>query len=88
MEQAMEDRVTELNQNYNNLGEDLLLMEAVVIAMHHENEFPSEYITSSLCRMMDYTDQHLKEIRNLAKMLLRDVPRRREPPKQDGRVCR
>ena len=88
MEQAMEDCITELNQNYNNLGEDLLLMEAVVIAMHHENEFPSEYITSSLCRMMDYTDQHLKEIRDLAKMLLRDVPRRREPPKQDGRVCR
>ena len=62
MEQAIQYWITELNQSYNDLGDDLLLMEAVVIAMHHENEFPVEYIASSLRRVMDHTEQHLKDI--------------------------
>ena len=66
MEQVIQYWITELNQSYNDLGEDLLLMEAVVIAMHQENEFPVEYIASGLRRVMDYTEQHLKDIRKSA----------------------
>ena len=88
MKQSIQEQITELNRNYNDLGEDLLLMESVMIASCCENEFPPEYITSSLCRVMDYTEQHLKEVRNLAKSLLREAPYCREFPKQDGRDFR
>ena len=76
MKLTIQEQITELNQNYNDLGEDLLLIESVVIASRCENEFPSEYITSSLHRMMDYTEQHLGEIANLAESLLKKAPRR------------
>ena len=77
---TIQDQITELNQSYNNLGEDLLLMEAVMIAMEHENEFPTEYIASSLRRTMDYTEQHLKDVQHIAESLLRAASRRRELP--------
>ena len=77
------DQITELNQSYNNLGEDLVLMEAVIIAMDHENEFPSEYIASSLRRTMDYTEQHLTDIQHIAESLLRKASRCRELPSCD-----
>ena len=77
---TIQDQITELNQSYNNLGEDLLLMEAVLIAMEHENEFPTEYIASSLRRTMDYTEQHLKDVQHIAESLLRAASRRRELP--------
>ena len=76
----IQEQITELNQNYNDLGEDLLLMESVIIAMHHENEFPPECTTSSLHRMMDYTKQHLKDIQNIAESLLRKASHPRELP--------
>ena len=82
---TIQDQITELNQSYNNLGEDLVLMEAVMIAMEHENEFPTEYIASSLRRTMDYTEQHLKDVQHIAESLLRAASRRREFPNQYGR---
>ena len=56
--------------------------------MCHENEFPMEYVTSSLHRMIDYMDQHLQEIKYLSKMLLKEAPRCREDQKRNGRVYR
>ncbi|MBD5168728.1 MAG: hypothetical protein HDT20_01135 [Oscillibacter sp.] len=82
---TIQDQITELNQSYNNLGEDLVLMESVMIAMEHENEFPTEYIASSLRRTMDYTEQHLKDVQHIAESLLRAASRRREFPNQYGR---
>ena len=76
---TIQDQITEFNQSYNNLGEDLVLMESVMIAMKHENEFPTEYIASSLRRTMDYTEQHLKDVQHIAES------RRRELPNQYGR---
>ena len=80
MKWTMREQITELNQTYNNLGEDILMIESVVIASHCENEFPPEYITSSLQRAMDYTEQHLEEIAKLAKSLLKAPPQHRENP--------
>lgn len=67
------DRMTELNQIYNELGEDLLLMESVIIASRLWDEFPPEYIASGLRRVADYTDQHLADIRCLTGFLQRSA---------------
>lgn len=68
MNQQLE-RIAELNRNFNDLGEDLVLMEAVLQASLGETEFPEEYITSSLCRMVEYVDQHTEDICQLARQL-------------------
>ena len=68
MNQQLE-RIAELNRNFNDLGEDLVLLEAVLQASLGETEFPEEYITSSLCRMVEYVDQHTEDICQLARPL-------------------
>ncbi len=65
----IKDQITELNQNYNDLGEDLLLLEAVILATQRENEFPPEYVLSSLDRVMTCLRQHTEDICLLAKQL-------------------
>lgn len=42
------------------------MIESVVLALRCENEFTGDNVESSLKRLMDYTEQHLGEIRNLA----------------------
>ena len=68
MNQQLE-RIAELNRNFNDLGEDLVLLEAVLQASLGETEFPEEYIISSLCRMAEYVDQHTEDICQLARQL-------------------
>ena len=68
MNQQLE-RIAELNRNFNDLGEDLVLLEAVLQASLGETEFPEDYITSSLCRMVEYVDQHTEDICQLARQL-------------------
>ena len=68
MNQQLE-RIAKLNRNFNDLGEDLVLLEAVLQASLGETEFPEEYITSSLCRMVEYVDQHTEDICQLARQL-------------------
>ena len=68
MNQQLE-RIAELNRNFNDLGEDLVLLEAVLQASLGETEFPEEYITSSLCRMVEYVDHHTEDICQLARQL-------------------
>ena len=62
--------IAELNQNYHDLGEDLLMLEAVLLAQEGETGFPEKYVTSSLARIQDYTRQHIKEIDLLANCLI------------------
>ena len=76
---TINNQITELNQNYNDLGEDLLLLEAVILATGVENEFPEEYITSSLKRMEECIRQHTKDIHFLANLLVRKQSTHRAP---------
>lgn len=69
MNQARAEQLTELHQNYNDLGEDLLLLESVLLAAESETSFPEEYVASSLCRMGDYIRQHTSEINQLSHIL-------------------
>ena len=62
--------IVELNQNYNDLGEDLLMLEAILLALDKETGFPGEYIASSLKRIQDYTRQHIQEIDLLSNSLI------------------
>lgn len=66
---TMIDLITELNQNFNDLGEDLVLLESVLRAEQGETGFPWEYIASSLSRTADYVDQHTGAIRQLTRFL-------------------
>ena len=80
------DQIIELNQNYNDLGEDLLLLEAVILAAQEENGFPRAYVTSSLDRMLECIKQHTEDICILAKLIQEEASTCRESPKQYGRV--
>lgn len=81
MNRDIKEYIAELNQNYNDLGEDLVMLEAVLLAREGETGFPEEYITSSANRLADYIDQHVEELQQLAEYLARPphqpAPRRR-----------
>ena len=62
--------IAELNQNYNDLGEDLLMLESILLVSEGETGFPGECATSSLERIQDYVRQHIQEIDLLANCLI------------------
>lgn len=62
-------QVDELNENFNELGEDIVMLEALVIASHTGYEFPEEYIGSGLKRIGDYIHQHLGEIQHISQIV-------------------
>lgn len=71
--------ITELNQNYNALGEDLVLLEALIGAVRGETVFPEDCVESAVYRMGDYIEQHAGEIVQTAEsashcVLSRDCP--------------
>ena len=61
--------IAELNRNYNELGEDLLMLESILL-VSGETGFPGEYAASSLERIQDYARQHIQEIDLLANCLI------------------
>ena len=67
------EQIVELNQNYNDLGEDLVLLESVILAVQDENDFPQEYIVSSPKRMQECIKQHTGDIRFFAELLRKEV---------------
>lgn len=71
---ALSEKILELNQNYNDLGEDLVLLEALVEAACRENEFPEDCIESASHRMADYIEQHAEAINQLAKSIIGKPP--------------
>jgi len=84
MNTNIRDYITELNQNYNDLGEDLLMLEAVLAASEEKTEFPREYISSSLKRIRDYTCQHTRDIERLTQFLIAP-PHQSAPSRRAGR---
>lgn len=70
MKQIIE-QIAELNQIYNDLGEDLIFLEAVVTALRTGYEFPEEYTSSDLKRIADYIGQHTGEIQHTSQFLCR-----------------
>ena len=69
---------TEINQNYNDLGEDLVMLEAILLLSEGVTEFPAEYIISSKKRLQDYICQHMGEIEQLTGYLTKP-PHQRAP---------
>lgn len=67
------DLITELNQCYNDLGDDLLLLQAVILALRGENQFSQECVASSLERMTSAIEQHLKDIHIFAGGLVKNA---------------
>lgn len=66
---SLTEQIIELNANYNELGEDLVLLESVLQADQRENAFPREYVASSLARVTDYIQQHTEAINQMAEYL-------------------
>lgn len=66
---TLSEQIIELNSNYNELGEDLLLLEAVLQSDPKERDFPREYVSSSLARINDYIQQHTEAINQLSQFL-------------------
>lgn len=63
------EQVDELNETFNELGEDIVLLEALVFVSHMGYDFPEEYLTSGLKRMRDYIHQHLGDIKDLSRIV-------------------
>ena len=63
---ALMGQIEELNENFNELGEDLVLLESVAIAVQVGYPFPKEFVESGVTRVMDYIRQHLEDVRNLS----------------------
>lgn len=78
---SLTEQIIELNANYNDLGEDLVLLESVLQANQRENDFPEELVASSLTRVNDYIHQHTGEINHLAEYL-RTTPKGFATPHQ------
>ena len=51
-------QINELNETFNELGEDLVLLEALVITARMGHPFPEDFVHSGLDRMTDYIHQH------------------------------
>lgn len=69
----MNDIITEINLNYNDLGEDLILLESVLQVLQDENDYPRELALSSLERMMECIRQHSGDIRQLSGYLVSET---------------
>ena len=65
----IKDCIAEMNQSYNDLGDDLLMLEAVALASVRDMEFPWEYVASSMDRLEDYIRQHTEELCHLTEYL-------------------
>ena len=77
---TLTEKINELNQNYNDLGEDLVLLEALLDASQRENIFPSDCIESATARMTIYIAQHTGEINHLTHSIAMHLtPRPRSP---------
>lgn len=69
MDRTMREYIAELNQNYNDLGEDLLMLEAVLYAPEGETGFPEEYMESGLLRIQEYARVHIEDIGRIVRFL-------------------
>ena len=67
-------QINELNETFNELGEDLVLLEAL------GHPFPEDFLNSGLDRMTDYIHQHLNDVKNLS----REVCKRTRLPQEVG----
>ncbi len=73
-------QINELNETFDELGEDLVLLEALAIAVHMGHPFPEDFLNSGLDRMTDYIHQHLTDVKNLS----REVCKRTRLPQEVG----
>lgn len=62
--------IAELNQNYNDLGEYLLMLESILLVPEGETGFPGECVASSLEHIQDYVQRHIQEIDLLSSCLI------------------
>ena len=73
-------QINELNETFDELGEDLVLLEALAIAVHMGHPCPEDFLNSGLDRMTDYIHQHLTDVKNLS----REVCKRTRLPQEVG----
>ena len=66
-------QIDELNANFNELGEDIVMLEALVIASHTGYKFPEEYIELGLKRIGDYIHQHLGDIQHISQIVCKQA---------------
>ena len=88
MSKYIQDLAKEIDENFDDLGVDILLTKSVIIALQHTNGFTPQGIDCALRRMKDCIDQHTTELRNVACYLLEEAsPSRRaaEPPAQQSK---
>ena len=67
------EQVDELNETFNELGEDIVLLEALVFASHMGYDFPEEYLTSGLMRIKGYIRQHLGDVQDLSRIVCKQA---------------
>lgn len=77
--------VCEINENFNDLGADLVLLEALLQAIQGKHNFPEEFVESGLKWMGEAICQHTADIAYLSEFLIREAPRATELPAQQSK---
>lgn len=62
---TLSEQIQDINTNFNDLGTDLVLLEALLQAIQGEHDFPEEYVESGLKWMEDAVLQHTGDLHNL-----------------------
>ena len=65
MDQNIRGYIKEINQSYYDLGEDLLMLESLLLMPEGDTDFSEECAASSRKRVRDYAAQHIEEINQL-----------------------
>lgn len=76
MNQDARKYIQEINQSYYDLGEDLLMLESLLLMPEGETGFSEECAASSRQRVRDYALQHMKEIDQLMSYAAGAIERR------------
>ena len=66
-------QIDELNETFNELGEDIVILEALVIASHTGYQFPEEFLESGLKRIKGYIRQHLGDVQDLSRIVCKQA---------------
>lgn len=68
----LSELTVEINQNFNDLGAVLVLLQALTQAVQTEHDYPQEYVEAGLERMEEHVRQYTKDVCYLSGLLVKE----------------
>lgn len=67
------EQIFEINENFNDIGADLVLLEALLREIEEGRNFPIEFIELGLKRLGEFLSQHTGDITYLSGLLIEEA---------------